>query len=155
MKGLRFTKIFKEIKFEGVCCKLKSKEVIQRQSVQKYIRRSVIFTWNSAVREKFHFYILEVFWLVLSKFSFLQEDVALGYYSMKFRHLPNISWHPKILSLNSFGNSWGKIVYNVFVSNNFSSFHFWRDENLEKRLSGKFPFALYIFVECWKKIHIG
>ena len=47
------------------------------------------------------------FLLVLTKFSFWQGKWALGYHFMKCRHFPNISWFPKSLSLQWFGNSWG------------------------------------------------
>ena len=38
MKGLRVTKIVKEIKFEGVWGNLESKKGFRRQSVTKYLR---------------------------------------------------------------------------------------------------------------------
>ena len=47
------------------------------------------------------------FFLVLTKFSFWRRDWPLGYHSMGFRHFPDASWFPKILSHKSFGNWWG------------------------------------------------
>ena len=44
MKDLRVTKIVKEIKFEGVKCKLESKTGFQRQSVTKYLRLALVLT---------------------------------------------------------------------------------------------------------------
>ena len=44
------------------------------------------------------------FLLVLVKFSFLQGDSALGYYSMGFEDFLDIFKFPKIVSLKSFGN---------------------------------------------------
>ena len=32
---------------------------------------------------------------------------GLGYHSRGFRYFPDYSWFPKMLSLMSFGNSWG------------------------------------------------
>ena len=90
MKGLRVTKSFKEIKFERVWGELKSKTGFQRQSFTKYLRISLVFTRNSTLREKFNFYFARVL-LGLTKYSFWQEDFTLEYYSMKFRHFPDIS----------------------------------------------------------------
>ena len=61
MKGLRVTKIIKEIKFEGVYGKLESKRGFQRQSVARYLRLALVFVWDSALREKFNCYFLEDF----------------------------------------------------------------------------------------------
>ena len=43
MKGIRVTKIVKEIKFEGVLGELESKTAFQRQSVTKYLRLTLVF----------------------------------------------------------------------------------------------------------------
>ena len=43
MKGIRVTKIVKEIKFEGVWGELESKTGFQRQSVTKYLRLTLVF----------------------------------------------------------------------------------------------------------------
>ena len=43
MKGLRVTKIVKEIKFEGVWDELESKNGFKRQSVAKYLRLTLVF----------------------------------------------------------------------------------------------------------------
>ena len=51
---------------------------------------------------------------------------------MKFRYFPNIFYFPKILSLNSFGNSWGNLCIPCLISNNRASFLFWWKENLVK-----------------------
>ena len=40
---------------------------------------------------KVYFLFFKSFLLVLTKFSFWQEDWALGYHSMKCRHFPDIS----------------------------------------------------------------
>ena len=48
-----------------------------------------------------------VFWLLLPKFNFWKGDWALGYVSTQIWDFPNIFLFPKILSLKSFGNSWG------------------------------------------------
>ena len=62
VKGLRVTKIAKETKFEAVWSKLKSKTGFQRQSVTKYFRLTLVYTWNRALRKIFNFYFSIVFW---------------------------------------------------------------------------------------------
>ena len=59
------------------------KSVCDLQSFTKYLRLTLVFMWNSTLREKF---IFCSFLLVLTKFSIWKKDLALGYYSMKFRH---------------------------------------------------------------------
>ena len=49
-----------------------SKNKVQSQT--KYLRQTLVFTWNSAQREKFNFYFLRSFLLVLTKFSFSEDD---------------------------------------------------------------------------------
>ena len=44
MKGLRVTKIVKEIKFEGVWGKLESKNGFKRKSFTKYVRLTLVFS---------------------------------------------------------------------------------------------------------------
>ena len=53
---------------------------------------------------KVQFLFFSSFLLVLTKYSFWEEDWALGYNSMKFGDFSDISKFPKILSLRSFGN---------------------------------------------------
>ena len=44
MKGLRVTKIVKEIKFEGVRGKLEARKCFRRQAFTKYLRLTLVFT---------------------------------------------------------------------------------------------------------------
>ena len=67
------------------------------QSFTKYLRRTLVFIWNSKLREKFNFCFSRDVLLALTKFSFFQEELELGYHSMKFRHFSDIS-------LKSFSN---------------------------------------------------
>ena len=55
---------------------------------------------------KVQFLVSSTFLLVLTKFSFWEEDLALGYTSITFWHFLNIFWFAKTLSLKSFGNSY-------------------------------------------------
>ena len=55
---------------------------------------------------KVEFLFSSSFLLVSTKFSFWEEDWALGYNSIKFWDL-DVSQFPKIPSFRSFGNLWG------------------------------------------------
>ena len=87
------------------------KTPLDLQSFTKYLRPTLVFMWNIAVREKFFVFQKFLFFksvlLILTKFSFWQEDWALGYHFMKFWDFPYISQFPK--SYKSFFNSWGKL----------------------------------------------
>ena len=61
VNSLRVTKIFKEIIFEGVCGNLEPKTRFQRQSVTKYLRLTLVFAWNSALRDKLNFFFYSFF----------------------------------------------------------------------------------------------
>ena len=55
MKDLIVTKIKKEITFEGVWGKLEAKKSLQKQSITKYLRETLVFMRKSALRQKFNF----------------------------------------------------------------------------------------------------
>ena len=82
--------------------------------------------WNSPQREKFNFYFLFFIFLVLRKLSFWQGNWALGYHSMMFRQIPDISEFPKILSLKSLGNSWGNSYIPCLLVIIAHRFHLWK-----------------------------
>ena len=107
MKGLRFTKIVKQLKVEGVWGEWEAKHCSQRQPWTKYLRQTLLFLWNSALREKVNFYFSGVFLLVLKKFSVREEDRTLDYHSMKFWGFPDVFKFLKIVSLKLFGKLWG------------------------------------------------
>ena len=54
-QSLSVTKIFKQIKLEGVWGNLEARTFIQRQSLIKYLRRTLLFMQNSALRQMFNF----------------------------------------------------------------------------------------------------
>ena len=60
-KGLRVTKIVKQIKFEGIWGKLKAKNCLQRQPLTKYVRQTLAFMGNSLIREKFNLFFSVAF----------------------------------------------------------------------------------------------
>ena len=61
VKSLRFTKIFKQIKFEEAWDESEAKNSLQRQSWTKDLRQTLVFMWNSALRETLNFYFSGVF----------------------------------------------------------------------------------------------
>ena len=86
------------------------------QSFTKYLRPALVFMRNSALREKFNLF-LRSFLLVLTMFSFWQEDWARGYVLWSF------------ITFKSLGNLWGN---SYIPSNNRASFPLWWKENLVK-----------------------
>ena len=89
-----------------------------------------IFVKNSSFHAKqpttgdFKFLFLISFVLALTKFSFWEEDLAAVYNYISFCLYSEFSQFYKILSLNSFGNTFGN-SYNQFITSNQASFHFW------------------------------
>ena len=77
-----------------------SKE-IDIQSVTKYLRLTLLFMWNSTLRETFNCYFSGSFCYY---FSFGR---GTGHYIIILWRLDSFLAFPKILSLKSFGNSWG------------------------------------------------
>ena len=59
------------------------------QSWRKYLEQTLVFMWNSTLREKISFF--RSFLLVLPKFPFSKEDWAPSFDSMKFSDFPDIS----------------------------------------------------------------
>ena len=62
VKGLRVNKIVKKIKFEGIWGELAVKKCFQRQSFTKYLRLTIVFMWNSALRKNSSIRISRVFY---------------------------------------------------------------------------------------------
>ena len=56
VKGIIVTKTLKKFKFEVAWSKLEAKPFFQRQSWIKYLRQTLVFMWNSAIRENFNLY---------------------------------------------------------------------------------------------------
>ena len=78
VKGIRVTKFFKQIKVEEFCGQLEARNCLQRQAFTKYLRKTLVFLWNSR------------FLPILTKFSFCEKDWPLGYDYLKFKGL---SWY--------------------------------------------------------------
>ena len=62
---------------------LEAKYCLQKQEFTKYLRPTLVFMRNSTLRENFNIFFFEIFLLVLGKCLFWQEELALGYHSMK------------------------------------------------------------------------
>ena len=71
------------------------------QPFTKCSRQTLVFMWNSALRENFNFCFSGFFLLVLTKLSIQGEDWALGKNSMQL-----FFWYSLII-IKSFGNLWG------------------------------------------------
>ena len=106
VKGLRVTKIVKQIKFKAVWGKLGRKVCFQRQSLRKYLRQTLVFMRNSALRES-PISIFHEFLASIESIFILAERLGLVYNSSKFWYFPDFSLILKIRSFKSFGNSWG------------------------------------------------
>ena len=59
--------------------------------IHKILETNSSFHVKWGTTGKVYFLFFKSFLLALTKFSFWQEDWALGYHSMNFRHFPNIS----------------------------------------------------------------
>ena len=84
--------------------------------MDKSLRQTLVFMWNSALRKKFNFYFSQ-FLIILTKFSFWEGGCALGYSSMKSYVV---------------GQLVRQLLYNTFITNNRASFRLWWKENSEK-----------------------
>ena len=76
------------------------------QSFKEYLRQTLVFMWNSAMRQWFNF-SFSVVWLVMKNLSLWRQGWALVYHSSKFWDFPGFCLFPKIQSLKSFNNSSG------------------------------------------------
>ena len=85
-------KFVKQIKSKQVWSELEAKHYFRRQSFTKYLRQILVFVLNSALRQKFNFYFFWGFLVVLTKFSFWEEDKELGNNSMGFQDFSDILW---------------------------------------------------------------
>ena len=63
VKGLRVNKTVKEIIFERVRIELESKKKksFRKEPFAKFLKLTIVFMWNSTLREKFKFHFSEVF----------------------------------------------------------------------------------------------
>ena len=90
------------------------------RSITKHLRQTLIFMWNSALREKFNFCFSWDFYLEHTSYSFREEDWALGIYSVKFWDFPDICQFPKILS--RLATSETTLTYHL-ITNHHAPFH--------------------------------
>ena len=71
-----------KIKFEGAWGKLQAKNRFQRQPWTKCLRKTLVFIWNSALRDNFNFYFSEAFCWYQQNSSFGSRT---GHYVMILR----------------------------------------------------------------------
>ena len=84
VKGLRAVKSLKQIKFAVAWGELKAKKLFSETMINKIFKTNSGFHVKQCSMGKVQFAFFRCFWLVLTKFSFWEEDWALGYNSMKF-----------------------------------------------------------------------
>ena len=89
--------------------------------------------------EKVQFRFFRSFLLVLTKFSFLEEDCTLGYNSMN--HL-GPSWY-FVISYHSYSYVMRQLAYSIFITNNHASLYLWWKENLIKHQKVSKHYANY------------
>ena len=95
---------------------------------------------------------MRAFWQPLSTFNFRIKDWAIGCISTHIWHFSNIFSFPKILTLKSFGNSWGNpctkfvmldIKYRFTCGDSDQSEIIKKCQNIMTWIIWKFSFALY------------
>ena len=91
MKGLRVTKVVKEIKFERVLWELRSKKGFPETISHKKFETNASSPVKELTTGKVWFPFFGRFLLESTKFPIFLRNLALGYPSMKFRHFTNIS----------------------------------------------------------------
>ena len=80
---------------------------IKITSMDKIFENNSSFPVKWGTTRKVQFLLSRSLLLALTKFSFWEEEWLLGYMGiMKFLYYSELSQFPKILSLNSFGNSY-------------------------------------------------
>ena len=92
--------------------------------------------WNSAIQEKFLFF--SSFLPVSKKIRVWREGWTLGYNSMRFWDFLDLFEFSKILSLNSFGNSWGNSYIPCLLLAVKRKFSIEKSQNICPWLSAKF-----------------
>ena len=102
----RFVVALNLIKQLKICYKNSN---VDLQPFTKYLRQYPSFYVKQRTAGKVQFLLFSSFLLILTKFSFWEEDRTLGYNSMKVSDFPDIFSFPKILSLVLFCNSWGNL----------------------------------------------
>ena len=76
------------------------------QSFTKYLRLTLFFMCNRALRKNFNFCFSNGFLLVLAKNSYWEGSWALGYHAIKFWYFRDIFYFANIVNLKLFGNSY-------------------------------------------------
>ena len=76
-------------------------------TILKILETNSSFYVKQGTTEKVQFLFFSSYLLILTKFSFWNENRALGYNSIKFQNFLDVSLFPKILNLKLFDNSWG------------------------------------------------
>ena len=133
----------KQIKFEGVWGKLEARNCFQRQSFTEHLRQTLVFMWNSALRGKVQYLFFSRFLLLLTKFSFREEDWVLLNHQKVSKYYEHESRSIYVVSMWS---SFSLLLIIQSHENRHTCFfrHFWKyslllsDDNMD-RGCGYFP----------------
>ena len=120
------------------------------QSFKGYLRQTLVFVWNSAMREKFNFYSSVVFgW-------FCRWGWALVHHFSKCWDFPDFPFFPRILGLDpKIGHSWGNsytpcllliMALRFTCGERKSWWNIKKSDNIISMIVGKILFAFYVFV---------
>ena len=107
-KGFRETQNCQNCNFQMVWAEWWSENCFLRQSLTKYVKTNL---WNQVKNEfyqKFNSWFCSIS-CILPNFNYWSKVYT------KFWKFPEISLFPKILRLNSFGNSWGNLYLQHLV----------------------------------------
>ena len=117
IKCLKVSKIVTRMKFTVVWRNLEQNNCLQRQPFTKCLRQTLFFMWNRALREKFNFFFLSSFLLILAKYLFCEKNLALWNFRI-FLIFPNFQ-NPKSHVVQYLVR---QLVYTNFITNNHTSF---------------------------------
>ena len=89
--------------------KIRSKNLFPETTIYKTFEKNSCFYLKLRNTGNLWFLFFSNLLMVATKCLFWEDDWALNYHSMKCWDFPDLSWFPKILRLNSCGNSWGNL----------------------------------------------
>ena len=89
--SIEFSEISMRRRFGKSMLQIQHKIHSNATTIHKIFETNSSFHVKYCTTEKFNFCFSKSFLVVLTKFSFWQEDWALGYHSIRFRLFPDIS----------------------------------------------------------------
>ena len=105
LKTLELPKLLIKSNLKGPGGELEAKYYLRRKLWPKYLGQTVVFLWNSTLREQFNF-IFEEFFGIIDKILILGERLSTRLQFIKFFDLFDTFWFPKFVTLKSLRNWW-------------------------------------------------